>query len=218
MPLTERTFDRLESFDPRSRQFPVVEQFPERELISRVWYLDTCLNQFAEGACCGFGTTHALLAEPKQGSVEKYDDDYARSVYHQAQLHDQFPGEEPEVSGTSVIEALREVKRRGDITSFRWSFGLQEALLGLSWYGPAVVGSKWTRGMEPDEWGYIHPTGRVLGGHCYLVNSININRKTVCVHNSWGEDWGTDGRAWLTWEDFESLLEDGGECAFLEKP
>ena len=217
--MTERTFDRIESFDPRSRQFPVIEKFEERELISRVWYLDTILDQGHEGACVGFGLTHALLAEPRPGSKEELTDDFARDVYHQAQLHDQFPGEEPEVSGTSVIAGLRELKRRGKIKSFRWAFGLHEALLGLSWYGGGVLGCKWYRDMtEPDEYGYIHPTGRLMGGHLIFVGAINIHRRTVKVNNTWGYDWGTDGCGWMTWEDFEFSLHDGGEFAFIEKP
>jgi len=217
--MIERTFDRIESFDPRSRQFPVVEQFEERELISRVWNVGSWLDQGREGACVAFGITHALLAEPKQGDKEILTEEFAHDVYQNATENDEFPGKAPEQSGTSVKAGLVEVKKRGLIKSFHWSFRLHEALLGLAWYGPAVIGVKWTRDMtEPDEWGFIHPTGRVVGGHCCLVSSINIHRETVCIHNSWGADWGTDGRAWLTWEDFESLLEDGGECAFLDKP
>jgi hypothetical protein len=151
------------------------------------------------------------------GDKTELTSEFAKKIYHRAQLNDQFPGQEPEMSGTSVIAALRELKKLGKISEFRWAFGLHEALLGLSWFGPAVIGVPWYEGMEPDKFGYLHPTGRIVGGHCCLVNSTNIHRKTIRIHNSWGIGWGTDGGAWMTWEDFEILLSNGGECAFLTK-
>jgi hypothetical protein len=215
----DNRLDRIEQFDSKSRSFSVTEVFPERELISRVWLIRTVLDQGREGACVGFGTTHALLAEPKAGDKDVFTADFARNkIYRPAQLNDEFPGQEPEMSGTSVLAGLKEAKKLGHITGYHWAFGLQEALVGLSWYGPAVIGVRWYAGMtDPDEFGFIHPTGRCVGGHCCLVSSINIQRETVCIHNSWGYNWGIEGRAWLNWEDFDKLLERGGECAFLDK-
>ena len=215
----DRRLDRIEQFDDRSRGFSVTDSFPERELISKVWLIRKVLDQGQEGACVGFGITHAMLAEPIQGDPSIFTADFARNkIYHQAQLHDSFPGQEPEMSGTSVLAGMREVQKLGHIKSYRWAFRLQEALVGLSWYGPAVIGVQWYAGMsEPDEHGFIYPAGRCVGGHCCLVSAINTYRRTVCIHNSWGYDWGTDGRAWMTWEDFGRLLDEDGECAFVEK-
>lgn len=216
--MIERIFDRIEAFDEKSRQFPVIEKFPERQLISKVWHVNTVLDQGREGACVGFGSTHVLLAEPKQGNLDELTAVFAREIYHEAQLIDEFPGQEPEMSGTSVLAGMKTLQKREKIKSFRWAFGLHAALLGLSWYGPAVIGVGWYEGMiNPDEHGYIKPTGRLVGGHCCLIHAINIDRKAVRVYNSWGTSWGDNGKAWLSWEDFELLLKRNGECVFIEK-
>ena len=82
----------------------------------------------------------------------------------------------------------------------------------MSRTGPAVIGVDWYVGMmAPDRFGYLHPTGRNVGGHCVLLNGYNLKRRAFRVHQSWGEDWGDNGEAWLLKDDLARLLGQGGE-------
>ena len=65
----DRRLDRLESFDDRSRNFPIMAA---RELEGRrprnyTWRMTgPVLNQGNEGACVGFGISHELAARPAE--------------------------------------------------------------------------------------------------------------------------------------------------------
>lgn len=41
------------------------------------------------------------------------------------------------------------------------------------------------------------PTGAQLGGHALCVVGYNDSRDALLVQNSWGANWGAQGRAWL---------------------
>jgi C1A family cysteine protease len=93
-----------------------------------------------------------------------------------------------------------------------------------------MFGSTWTSKMfEPDKQGFIHPEGTEEGGHAYLVIGCNKNAKgpngsigRFTILNSWGRRWGKEdragnknGRAYLTFDDFDRLLKDQGEAAVV---
>jgi hypothetical protein len=88
--------------------------------------------------------------------------------------------------------------------------------------GPVLIGVDWHSGMfspvyEKDALGdyrwMMVPTGSVAGGHAVLVNGVNVPRMTFRILNSWGRDWGVDGRASMRFSDMEKLLfSDGGDA------
>ncbi len=87
------------------------------------------------------------------------------------------------------------------------------ALASISRLGPCVLGVNWYEGMySPDRDGFLHPTGAKVGGHAILATGVNVANRTVTLHNSWGKDWGTNGKAKLTWRDLGALLDQAGEC------
>jgi hypothetical protein len=134
--------------------------------------------------------------------------------YKKAQKIDPWPGEN--YSGTSVLAGIKVCQKEGWFDSYRWAFGADEMLMGLSYDGPAVLGTKVYQGMaKPGPDGRMKLTGRKLGGHCWLWNQIDVANGRVWCVNSWGPSWGVGGRAFLTFHDLDRLLKRGGEVAFM---
>jgi hypothetical protein len=206
----DRRLDRLPSFDERSKRFPIRALIGDPPLKPKRWTCLPRLDQGREGACCGFGWSHELAADPVRVKVT---DTTALAVYHRAQQLDEWPGEAYE--GTSVLAGAKAVQEQGHLLEYRWAFSLDDVLATLSVHGPVVIGVDWHEGsMQTDARGYITPTGPVMGGHCTLLRGLIRERgQWVCVgRNSWSERWGVKGDFKLAASDLEFLLANSGEA------
>lgn len=216
-----RRLDRIVSFDEKSRAYPVrlLPGLAAKQPRSYTWRCDTWLDQGSDGACVGFAVSHELAARP---SVVAVTNKFAKEkVYWEAQKIDEwaggaYPGAVPFYEGTSVLAGVKVAHKLGAMDSYRWSFNMDDLLLGLSYAGPAVLGLNWYSGMfEPDDRGFIHRTGQVEGGHAILAIGHSIKKQAVRLHNSWGKSWGDGGRAWISYTDLRRLLAEAGEACFF---
>lgn len=206
---------RIEQFDEASRAFGVAEVLPAAPPFSKMWACDTFLNQGHEGSCTGHGWAHELAADPV---VVPVDEAYAVGIYWDAQRIDQYPGgaypdASPKSEGSSVLAGAKVIKARGFMPEYRWCFGLNDLISAVAHLGPAVIGVNWYMGMmqaQPD--GFIHRTGRLVGGHCLLVQGVDMGRLAFRLHNSWGPAWSDHGGAWLSFGDMGRLLHERGEA------
>lgn len=208
----ERTLDRLPEFDPRSRLFSIREITPPVPR-SYTWACSTNLDQGSEGACVGFAWTHEWISRPKPVVING-GNAYAGGVYHRAQELDEWPGTDYE--GTSVLAGAKTMMERKIIGEYRWAFNLTDALAGISRHGPAVLGINWYSGMwDTDPDGYVNVDGDVVGGHAILCRGVDLKRKRVLLHNSWGPSWGGTnkgpGTAWLDFDGLDRLMQEQGE-------
>ncbi len=204
-----RTLDRVPQFDDRSWSYPVRELLGARKPRSYTWPLKTWNDQGREGACVGFAWSHELAAAPVKVPT---DNEVGLRIYREAQKIDQWPGEA--YSGTSVLAGAQVAKALGYIPEYRWAFGAQDVLDTVGSYGPCVLGMNWYEGMfRPDESGFLRPTGRVAGGHALVCLGVNLRGEYVTLHNSWGRDWGVNGRARLAFGDLDRLLREDGDAA-----
>lgn len=211
----DKRLDRLVEFDERSREYPIRTLVAEKPLRSYTWALPVYLDQGYEGACVGFSWSHELAARPVP--VAGITNETARQTYFQAQQLDSweggaYPGAVPFYEGTSVLAGAKAVLAQGKIKEYRWAFNLENALKAIGHQGPGILGCWWYEGMmNPDEKGFIKPTGRAVGGHAIVVRGVNVKNKIVRLSNSWGKSWGKDGDCFMTWEDFEKVLLNDGE-------
>lgn len=205
-----RTFDRLPSVDERNADYPLRTLTATKRLRSYTWRCNTWLDQGSEGACVGFAWAHDLAARPQEKT--NVDNQFARGVYRNAQQLDEWPGENYE--GTSVLAGAKVCQSLGHFTEYRWATSFDDLIIGVGYFGPAVLGVNWYSGMfNTDHNGFIHPTGDILGGHAILMHAVHVPTRTAVLHNSWGQDWGRNGRAFIRFEDLNQLLvEDGEAC------
>ena len=217
--MTRRVLDRVALFDDRSLNHPARDLTFGRIAQTRSWaYVQ--LDQGKEGACAGFSATTEASANPKPwfGVPSLVKDStpinaIAHEVYKRAQFLDEYPGENYE--GSSVLGAAKAGVERGWWTGYKWALGpgataaAQDVILSLSWVGPVMMGTDWYEGMfRADAKGYLRATGKVAGGHAYLLTKYSKKRDAVWTCNS----WGGAGQGWITRADLITLLNAGGDA------
>lgn len=207
----DRTFDRLPEFDPKSLAFPIRTLVENKVRRSYTWSVPVKLDQGREGACVGFGWAHELAARPRV--FTDITNQYALNLYHRAQQLDVWPGEDYE--GTSVLAGAKAVMETGRMRQYRWALGPGAAAaendlaLAVGYKGPAVLGTYWYDGMfTPDSKGFLHPTGAIAGGHCYLAYGYSLPLNAYKIWNS----WGTGHYGYISQQDMITLLANDGEA------
>lgn len=169
------------------------------------------LDQGSEGACTGFGFENCMALGPNR--YPSPTNDKAFAVYHLARQLDEWPGEAYE--GSSVNGAMKAGRQLGYVSVWHWCLTLAEIDYALSYKGAVECGSNWYSGMwNPDADGYLHVTGTVVGGHAWAISGrrkMDNGRIRYRMENSWGQDWGRDGGAFIWAEDLQRLLSEGAE-------
>lgn len=205
---------RLINHDPQSKNYPA-ETAPIKSVS---WsHSGPVLDQGDIGSCTGNAAADCMNTAPLyDGKRPLLDERAAVAIYSWATHHDGFGGVYPPTdTGSSGLAAAKAVKSLGLIRSYRHAFGLEHALGALS-RGPVMVGIPWYHSMfRPDAQGFIRPDGNVEGGHELAVIANNADKRFVTLLNSWGPDWGINGTAYVSWDDFGALLSDQGDCTVL---
>lgn len=178
------------------------------------------LNQGNLGSCTGNAGTGNLgtgdfwdegqnVLDPEDAAK---DEQYAVGLYSDATKLDTYRGEyPPSDTGSDGLSIAKALQQRGLINGYKHATDLASALTALE-AGPVIAGVEWLDGMfKPDADGRIQLVGAVAGGHEIVFDELDVENKRVWFTNSWGLDWGIDGRAYLTWEDFETLLSRQGD-------
>ena len=63
----------------------------------------------------------------------------------------------------------------------------------------------------------LKPAGELRGGHAYVLNGVNVNKEMFRVKNSWSRRWGDKGRALISFEDMQTLLNQQGEACMASE-
>lgn len=212
------TDDRDQSFliQPRLLQVPK-EQFDRRY---RYWWASGWWgDQGYTSQCVAYAWLHWAEDGPVTHAPRARGADplaVPTTVYNRAQELDEWPGSDYE--GTSVRAGAKVLKELGVISGYRWAWDLDTAINALLTLGPLVVGSTWHLGMfYPDKDGVIYPDGEPVGGHAYVANGVNLDKKMIRIKNSWGRMWGRNGYAYMKFEDFGKLIDDYGEVCIADE-
>lgn len=193
--------------DPRSWNYSA----PTAPLKNVKWASSRLLNQSDVNACTSFAFANTMNSSAFKLSLKESDalNLYAVGSIVDESVEDYWPRED---NGLSSLGACKGAKRLGLITAYEWAFGIDH-LLGAAMLKPFVVGGPLYEGMgKPDRDGFIHAKGNIVGGHAMTTLGINMDEEYIVFGNSWGMDWGTNGRARMFFEDVDILLRNQGDC------
>jgi hypothetical protein len=110
---------------------------------------------------------------------------------------------------------MKAASEMGYYSEYRWVLGPgpeqaeEDLARAVGHHGPAVLGTNWYEGMfHANPEGYLEVSGKVAGGHCFLVNRFSI-RRGYWTPNS----WGGAGQGWISRQHMIRLLGEQGEAA-----
>lgn len=162
------------------------------------------------------------------GLYRPFTADLANQFYFEAQKVDEWDGED--YDGTSVRAGCKVFKEHGYIGDYYFAFDMQSVIYQLLERGCMWFGTTWKAGMfDIDSKRFIRATGSDAGGHSYLGTGIDLDPPSdigepyIRILNQWHDfsddrpDWGYNGHARISLDDFATLLEDDGEAAIAEK-
>ena len=125
-------------WDPRDGDHLMISHL-RRDLVGvalpeeKLWRIGPILDQGEEGACVGYAWRAWMNARPIANDPERQLQ--ARDIYLRAQLVDEFPGREPEMSGTSVRAGakvmVRQRRRDTRLSPGQGTTGLLHAVVRL---------------------------------------------------------------------------------------
>lgn len=193
---------------------------PNPSAVDKVWEdPEPTLDQGNFGTCVGNGWAQWGNTLPIDDRFVEYD---ARAIYYEATVHDGSP-DDPDVpgggqQGATVRSGAKAMQDRSRLTAYAFTTKLDEVKAWVQQHGPIVFGTDWTSAMfQPDQNGFITPSGSVEGGHCYVCVGDVPSMGALKFLNSWGADWGQGGYFYMKYSDANILLTQQGEaCAAVE--
>jgi hypothetical protein len=203
--------------DSRDTAFPLRAAVPKGLVGYKYWWdSGAWLNQGSTGTCVGHGWAHFVEDSPLTpwGTIDPF------AIYKEAcKLDEWSDNDDGDVDwGTSVRAGVKALVNRGLVGRYLWAFDVQTMIDAVLSQGPIVVGTDWYNSMFVPRWVagrktlVIDEASGVAGGHCYVVNGVSTPAEVFRVKNSWGRDWGAEGRASISFRDMGKLLDSGGEA------
>jgi len=178
------------------------------------------LDQGGLGACTGFAAAACMSFYTDLADDLPISDgiwhDFARSLYSDATRLDPFPGEWPvDDTGSTGLAVAKAAQRGGYLSGYQHI--LEPAALAAALQeGPVIVGTYWYDSMfETDLNGLITVdfTSPIVGGHEYVLDEVKPG--FFGFRNSWGPEFGDNGRFYLAQSDFLRLLARSGDATKL---
>jgi len=192
-------------------------------------------DQGKEGACTGFALAAVIDYLLARMGVETGAEVSARMLYEMAQRYDEWSGEE--YAGSSCrgaikgwyhmgacrealypfdrklnkgwsIEAAKDARRCTVGAYYRLGNRISDYHAALNEVGAilcsADVHAGWNRPAAAN--GHISHQPKPLGGHAFAI--VGYDASGFWIQNSWGRNWGLDGTALWTYEDWQLSVRD----------
>jgi hypothetical protein len=170
------------------------------------------LDQGAIGSCTANALCGALDSAPDfKGGQPRAETDAVTLYKLETQLEGKpYPPNDPGGSGLMVCKAAKQL---GWISSYKHAFGIDQALRALV-QRPVITGVNWYTSFDtPSASGLvaIAPGATVRGGHEIVADEIDAPNKLVWFWNSWGPQFGVNGRFCMSFDMWSQLLQERGD-------
>ena len=141
-------------------------------------------NQGSTSECVAYAWVHWLEDGPILQPNGPHPVLNPNFVYKEAQKIDEWPGEN--YNGTSVRAGAKILQSQGLISNYLWAYDLNTLINTVLNVGPVVVGTNWYSNMfRPNRTtGLMSVSGRLAGGHAYVVNGVDTRRILFRIKNS----------------------------------
>jgi hypothetical protein len=169
------------------------------------------------GACTAMAALGVLNTEPFARSSLFTTRDALAFYGLETQLDDsQIPGRyPPDDTGSTGLWSMKALKHEKLIDAYRHAFSLTtvKKLLQVS---PVSIGIPWFNSMftvDRDGFVVVQTFSGLAGGHQIVGSGVDFERQAVEITNSWGEDWGKKGRAFIRFTHLDQLLKLHGDVS-----
>lgn len=195
-------------------------------------------DQGNSAACTGFGLAAAidrLLARGGGGASVDSPAVSARMLYEMALRYDEWAGEDDAGSSCRgvikgwynmgvcredlypferkqnqgwTIDAAKDARRCTVGAYYRLGRRISDYHAAMNEVGAILCSATLHDGWRKPgpETGHIAIGGKTLGGHAFAI--VGYDRDGFWIQNSWGEDWGREGTALWTYEDWQLNVRD----------
>lgn len=208
--------------DEGDKNYPMLKALQNPSLAKRpvdykYWWTSSTMNQGNSSMCVAYTWRQWLNSAPVIDRSGLAGPDVYR-IYQRAQQLDDFPG--TAYQGTTVRAGAKVMEELGFLKEYVWASSAEEIAEFVLTQGTACFGTNWYKSMfTPRADGYvkISPDSPMNGGHAYLCTGYNKKTGLFRFVNSWGPEWGSSGRFYMSGETVERLIrEDGEACGGLE--
>lgn len=227
---------RVKEHDPRSLRY-AHGVIPRKAIQSVRWTRRTkVFNQGNVGSCTGqaaaglivtdslgrTGTTQVTITDEQAAKTKgvfkagtyTVDETFSDLCYQLNTRLDTFSGTyKPNDTGSSGLAAAKTLQALGLADVYTHGFSLSALDTALQ-KGPVMAGTVWYESMfEPDSDGVLNVSeaSGEAGGHEYVVVGLNVETGLYEIDNSWDEDWGKDGSAFIPKDSMQLLLDRDGD-------
>lgn len=214
MLVQNRVLNRV--YVPDDRDYPVISLLgaSPTTLTEKFWWDDGWWgNQGETSECTAYSWTHWMednaLNQPLLESLSHplWNVD---AFYTKLQKNDGIAG--VGYDGSTVRAGAKVLRELNILEEYRWAKTIDEMSQSILTIGPVVCGTSWYQGMfSPNSAGFIRPTGGIAGGHAYVINGVDTVKKYFRIKNSWGRDYGVNGHAYISFDDFATLMYMNGD-------
>jgi len=169
-------------------------------------FLAQPLDQGETPHCVGFSMADWGINLPVQDAYTNQD---GHDFYYKCKILDGEPNQE---NGSNVRSAAKVLKSAGKINAYAFAASVAEIKYWLLTQGPVIMGTAWTNDMfTSDANNIVHATGDVAGGHAYVIDEVTAD-DMYGIQNSWDDQWGIKGKAYISEADLTLLFRNGGEA------
>lgn len=183
--------------------------------ITKSWWSPAVFDQGNQPQCVGYATYMLLCMDPVR-LIGTSLDFSPGSIYAEARANDEF--DDDETDGTSIRAGLEVLRRYGLISAYYWASSPDEVVQHLATVGPVSIGAPWLRDMNtPNGDGTVSVTGGSTGGHNFLLSGYDSQTGVIECINSWGPQWGINGKFLMSYGGLERLFDLGAVAASVRE-